>query len=337
MSNCELGSRECYNRRHDDDEHDLRVAGAHQARAVPRPRRPGQHLRHSQISLRRKFKTADPRLRRLAPPRNSRRARAASRQNSCPPQARSGQLAVSRSSLFHQQSSGFCAVTPPNAASLYGVRRLARLMRPERSRGDVALLRRGSTRQRGAAASAAPSSLLVSSSVRLRQTSIAPRSSAASSVALFLVFVTTIAMIFVACDLRQQMRAIRIIHSAALRASVASLKRIAWRVEKNSRKNEEGPRLGSEALKGRVPVIRPRRDRIMGSSILASLSEAGGNDPFHSVPGPLPPHVLNGADRVGTRPTPVPMQVRCLSLGRAASMPTLIHHALGGHASGPWL
>jgi hypothetical protein len=49
----------------------------------------------------------------------------------------------------------------------------------------------------------------------------------------------------------------------------------------------------------------------MGSSILASLSEAGGNDPFLPVDGPLPPHVLVGADRVGTRPTHGHMQVGC--------------------------
>ena len=48
--------------------------------------------------------------------------------------------------------------------------------------------------------------------------------------------------------------------------------------------------MGSRAPKGRVPLIRPRRDRIMGSSILASLSEAGGNDPFLPMSGPLPPH-----------------------------------------------
>jgi hypothetical protein len=66
--------------------------------------------------------------------------------------------------------------------------------------------------------------------------------------------------------------------------------------------------LGSRAPKGRVPLIRPRRDRIMGSSILASLSEAGGNDPCYPVNGPLPPHSLDGADRVGTRPTHLLMQ-----------------------------
>ena len=72
--------------------------------------------------------------------------------------------------------------------------------------------------------------------------------------------------------------------------------------------------MGSRAPKGRVPVIRPRRDRIMGSSILASLSEAGGNDPFLPMAGPLPSHPPVGADRVGTRPTPYPMQTHCLSL-----------------------
>jgi hypothetical protein len=49
----------------------------------------------------------------------------------------------------------------------------------------------------------------------------------------------------------------------------------------------------------------------MGSSILASLSEAGGNDPFLPIGGPLPPHVPVGADRVGTRPTQGHMQVEC--------------------------
>ena len=38
------------------------------------------------------------------------------------------------------------------------------------------------------------------------------------------------------------------------------------------------------------------------SSILASLLEAGGNDPLDLVTAPLPPHSLNGADRVGTQP-----------------------------------
>jgi hypothetical protein len=46
----------------------------------------------------------------------------------------------------------------------------------------------------------------------------------------------------------------------------------------------------------------------MGSSILASLSEAGGNDPCHPANGPLPPHLLGGADRIGTRPTKCLMQ-----------------------------
>ena len=40
----------------------------------------------------------------------------------------------------------------------------------------------------------------------------------------------------------------------------------------------------------------------MGSSILASLSEAGGNDPFHHLNGPLPPHSISGADRVERDP-----------------------------------
>src|ERR1700758_4224629 len=69
-----------------------------------------------------------------------------------------------------------------------------------------------------------------------------------------------------------------------------------------------GPPLGVGRPKGRAPVPRPRRDRAMGSSILASLSEAGGNDPLYPVNGPLPPRSPDSADRVGTRPTPVLLQ-----------------------------
>jgi hypothetical protein len=86
-----------------------------------------------------------------------------------------------------------------------------------------------------------------------------------------------------------------------------------WMEVFRAQKNEGGSSLGSRAPKGRVPLIRPRRDRIMGSSILASLSEAGGNDPFHLVSRPLPPHLLDVADRVGTRPTPPLVQLDCLS------------------------
>ena len=74
---------------------------------------------------------------------------------------------------------------------------------------------------------------------------------------------------------------------------------------------KRGSRLGSGTPKGRVPLIRPRRDRIMGSSILASLSEAGGNDPVHPASRPLPPHLPDVADRVGTRPTHPVMQLDC--------------------------
>ncbi len=73
-------------------------------------------------------------------------------------------------------------------------------------------------------------------------------------------------------------------------------------------KNRRGPRLGSGAPIGCVPVTRPRRDRVMGSSILASLSEAGGNDPRGLVSKPLPPHSLDPADRVERNPRPFSMQ-----------------------------
>ena len=73
------------------------------------------------------------------------------------------------------------------------------------------------------------------------------------------------------------------------------------RVQLGGRK-KEGPLLGIKGPKGRVPLARPRRDRTMGSSILASLSEAGGNDPCHPVNGPLPPQLPDGADRVERNP-----------------------------------
>src|ERR1700693_2859766 len=72
--------------------------------------------------------------------------------------------------------------------------------------------------------------------------------------------------------------------------------------ERARKEKKRGPRLGTGTPKGRAPLIRPRRDRIMGSSILASLSEAGGNDPCHPANGPLPPQLLGGADRVKRDP-----------------------------------
>jgi hypothetical protein len=72
------------------------------------------------------------------------------------------------------------------------------------------------------------------------------------------------------------------------------------------KKYKRGQLLGISYPQSRVPLIRPRRDRIMGSSILASLSEAGGNDPYHPMQGPLPPRASNDMDRVGTRPMHCP-------------------------------
>ena len=69
---------------------------------------------------------------------------------------------------------------------------------------------------------------------------------------------------------------------------------------------KRGLLLGIRNPQSRVPLARPRRDRTMGSSILASLSEAGGNDPYHPMNGPLPPHSPADMDRVGTRPMPMP-------------------------------
>lgn len=44
----------------------------------------------------------------------------------------------------------------------------------------------------------------------------------------------------------------------------------------------------------------------MGSSILVSLSEAGGNDPHRVVSKPLPPHSLRSADRFRSERDPQP-------------------------------
>src|ERR1700729_3756321 len=78
---------------------------------------------------------------------------------------------------------------------------------------------------------------------------------------------------------------------------------------------KRGSRLGSRAPKGRVPLIRPRRDRIMGSSILASLSEAGGNDPFLPMSGPLPSHSPVG--RIVLERDPLPSLCKCVALRSA--------------------
>jgi hypothetical protein len=94
------------------------------------------------------------------------------------------------------------------------------------------------------------------------------------------------------------------------------------------RKKRGGPRLGSGTPKGRVPLIRPRRDRIMGSSILASLSEAGGNDPVHPASRPLPPYLRDIADRVGTRPTHALMQLEYLFTPLFEPFPGLIYQQL---------
>jgi len=80
-----------------------------------------------------------------------------------------------------------------------------------------------------------------------------------------------------------------------------------------------GSCLGSRAPKSRVPVVRPRRNRTMGSSILASLSEAGGNDPNHLVNRPLPPHSLTVRIVMERDPRPAmckswPIHHRCSGL-----------------------
>jgi hypothetical protein len=55
----------------------------------------------------------------------------------------------------------------------------------------------------------------------------------------------------------------------------------------------------------------------MGSSILASLSEAGGNDPFLPMSGPLPPHSPVG--RIVLERDPLPSLCKCVALRSALS------------------
>src|SRR6266566_7690385 len=59
---------------------------------------------------------------------------------------------------------------------------------------------------------------------------------------------------------------------------------------------ERGPRLGTRAPKTHS-VSRSFFDRGVGSSILASLSEAGGNDRHKSRSKPLPPRSKSHEDR----------------------------------------
>jgi len=96
-------------------------------------------------------------------------------------------------------------------------------------------------------------------------------------------------------------------------------------------KNRRGPRLGSGAPIGCVPVTRPRRDRVMGSSILASLSEAGGNDPHGLVSKPLPPHSLDPADRVERNPRPLVLQTK----GPNRAVLPGLHYVESAVVSGP--
>jgi hypothetical protein len=56
-------------------------------------------------------------------------------------------------------------------------------------------------------------------------------------------------------------------------------------------RKKEGPRLGIQGPKGRAPVIRPRRDRIMGSSIqLPSQRQVGTTHTVLQVGPFLPTH-----------------------------------------------
>ena len=74
------------------------------------------------------------------------------------------------------------------------------------------------------------------------------------------------------------------------------------RSKKVEKKKEEAPAWDPEP-----PKVAFRRFSLgvaesMGSSNLASLSEAGGNNPYHPLSGPLPPHLKNDADRVERDP-----------------------------------
>jgi hypothetical protein len=52
-----------------------------------------------------------------------------------------------------------------------------------------------------------------------------------------------------------------------------------------------GPPLGTGSPEGAFQMPMSFSHRRVGSSILASLSEAGGNDPQESASKPLPPHL----------------------------------------------
>jgi hypothetical protein len=79
---------------------------------------------------------------------------------------------------------------------------------------------------------------------------------------------------------------------------------------------------------------------------LASLSEAGGNDPVHPRSGPLSPHLPDVTDRVGTRPTHPLIQLDCLlsillqpfpRLRFQQHMPLLCSYPYGGKSDSGFL
>lgn len=99
--------------------------------------------------------------------------------------------------------------------------------------------------------------------------------------------------------------------------------------------NKEGALAWDREPPCRVPLVRPRRDRTMGSSILASLSEAGGNDPCHYMYGPLPPHAL--ATRIVWNATaPALMQEHCPFSRQFRFIFILCFQSLAKIASGPF-
>ena len=75
--------------------------------------------------------------------------------------------------------------------------------------------------------------------------------------------------------------------------------------------------MGSGAPKAAFHWLRSRRNRAMGSSILASLSEAGGNDPYHPVNGPFLPVHLTMRTVSERDPQTHLVQLGCPTLARA--------------------
>ena len=91
--------------------------------------------------------------------------------------------------------------------------------------------------------------------------------------------------------------------------SITGVKRKTYGVSNNQTRKKMGPPLGTGSPERRVSFPASFSHRSVGSSILASLSEAGGNDPRKSASKPLPPRFASShGPSTETHPTPLLMQ-----------------------------